>query len=339
MKIRQKARCVITLLLILTLAVSIAPATACAAPKTMPGGITFDAAFYGAMYPDVVKVFGTDENALFQHYVTYGIKEGRLPVATGAQAAAPAPVVNPVSTAAPVSAPKAFLKRWKGRSVSILGDSISTFGGNHPADYIPFFPQSYMPTSDLTWWMQTIRAGSMGYVANASWSGSRVSGNSQDESGKTGCSVKRTRDLSTAAAAPNLIFVMMGANDFFSSVQPGSYVSRAAAQASGNGSFAGAYNTMLNNLQALHPGAQIVCLTCIPAICTSTGTPMLNDLGLNINDYNTIIRAAAADHGVLLCDTYACGITTENWKTYLGDGIHPTAQGMALIATYIVNHM
>ena len=60
MKIRRKLTCVCTLLLILTLTVSIAPATACAAPKAMPGGITFDAAFYGAMYPDVVKVFGAD---------------------------------------------------------------------------------------------------------------------------------------------------------------------------------------------------------------------------------------------------------------------------------------
>ena len=327
------------LLLSAVLILNATPATACAAPKEMPGGVIFDAAFYGAMYPDVVKVFGTDENALFQHYQKYGKKEGRLPVSNGAATAPAAPAVSPVATAAPVSAPRAFLKRWKGRSVSICGDSISTFGGNHPTDYVPFFPQSYMPTSDLTWWMQTIRAGGMAYVANASWSGSRVTGNSQDESGKTGCSIKRAADLSTAAAAPNMIFIMMGANDFFGSVQPGSYVSREAAQASGNGSFAGAYNTMLNNIQALHPGAQIVCLTCIPAICTSTGTPMLNELGLTINDYNTVIRAAAADHGVLCCDTYACGITSDNWKMYLGDGIHPTAQGMALIASYIVNHL
>lgn len=37
----------------------------------------FDAGYYAEQNPDVVKVCGTDEEALYEHYVTYGIKEGR----------------------------------------------------------------------------------------------------------------------------------------------------------------------------------------------------------------------------------------------------------------------
>lgn len=37
----------------------------------------FDAEYYAKQYPDVVKVCGTDEEALYEHYVDYGIKEGR----------------------------------------------------------------------------------------------------------------------------------------------------------------------------------------------------------------------------------------------------------------------
>lgn len=37
----------------------------------------FDAAYYAEQYPDVVEICGTDEDALYEHYVTYGIKEGR----------------------------------------------------------------------------------------------------------------------------------------------------------------------------------------------------------------------------------------------------------------------
>lgn len=37
----------------------------------------FDAAFYAKKYPDVVAVLGNDPAALYNHYVTYGIKEGR----------------------------------------------------------------------------------------------------------------------------------------------------------------------------------------------------------------------------------------------------------------------
>lgn len=37
----------------------------------------FDAEFYAEQYPDVVKICGTDDEALYEHYMTYGIKEGR----------------------------------------------------------------------------------------------------------------------------------------------------------------------------------------------------------------------------------------------------------------------
>lgn len=37
----------------------------------------FDAKLYAQLYPDVVAVFGTDANALFQHFMTFGINEGR----------------------------------------------------------------------------------------------------------------------------------------------------------------------------------------------------------------------------------------------------------------------
>ena len=57
--------------------------TAYAAPKTMPDGQTFDPEFYAATYPDVVNVLGTDEAALYGHYVTYGKSEGRKPYADG----------------------------------------------------------------------------------------------------------------------------------------------------------------------------------------------------------------------------------------------------------------
>ena len=40
---------------------------------------SFDPAFYAATYPDVAAVVGTDPQALYDHYINYGMKEGRLP--------------------------------------------------------------------------------------------------------------------------------------------------------------------------------------------------------------------------------------------------------------------
>ena len=39
----------------------------------------FDPNYYAAAYPDVVAVLGTEAQALYNHYLAYGMKEGRLP--------------------------------------------------------------------------------------------------------------------------------------------------------------------------------------------------------------------------------------------------------------------
>lgn len=71
--------------MILTAVVSAAPAPVFAAPKQMPDGQIFDAEYYAAHNPDVVKAFGTDENLLYWHYTVCGKKEGRLPMAAEAK--------------------------------------------------------------------------------------------------------------------------------------------------------------------------------------------------------------------------------------------------------------
>jgi len=38
----------------------------------------FDAEYYAEQYPDLKAAFGNDENALYQHFLNHGIKEGRV---------------------------------------------------------------------------------------------------------------------------------------------------------------------------------------------------------------------------------------------------------------------
>lgn len=52
--------------------------TAYAAPETMPDGTVFDAEYYAQAYPDVVAELGTDKDAMYNHYMTFGRNEGRL---------------------------------------------------------------------------------------------------------------------------------------------------------------------------------------------------------------------------------------------------------------------
>ena len=39
---------------------------------------TFDARYYSLRYPEVTNMIGTGEDALYQHYMTFGINEGRF---------------------------------------------------------------------------------------------------------------------------------------------------------------------------------------------------------------------------------------------------------------------
>ena len=64
--------------------------------KVMKDKALFDSDFYAAAYPDVVAVFGTNENALYNHYKRYGKKEGRMAF-EGQVVNAPAPVGLPAA--------------------------------------------------------------------------------------------------------------------------------------------------------------------------------------------------------------------------------------------------
>ena len=40
--------------------------------------VGFDPVYYATEYPDVAATFGNDANLLYQHYVLFGVKEGRF---------------------------------------------------------------------------------------------------------------------------------------------------------------------------------------------------------------------------------------------------------------------
>jgi len=63
--------------------------TVLASPRTMPDGTVFDSEYYAQTNPDVAAACGTDENALYQHYLTYGKAEGRKPYSDSAENTAP----------------------------------------------------------------------------------------------------------------------------------------------------------------------------------------------------------------------------------------------------------
>lgn len=59
-----------------------------ASPMDVKAAEKFDPAFYAATYADVVQILGTDSQTMYNHYLTYGQKEGRkaYPGAEGGEA-------------------------------------------------------------------------------------------------------------------------------------------------------------------------------------------------------------------------------------------------------------
>ncbi len=119
---------------------------ALAAPEVMADGTVFDAVYYADTYTDVVTVFGTrSADVMYKHYLQYGKKEGRNPVAPGtdveavkkkaAQAAKQQTPVQAPAKPAATGAKAESLQDYFNRSV-FIGDSVMVgyklYLANHP---------------------------------------------------------------------------------------------------------------------------------------------------------------------------------------------------------------
>ena len=102
--------------------------------------VAFDAAYYAAMNPDVVAIYGTDMLSLYTHYITTGIYEGRSGSATFNVAAYKA--ANPDLAAAFGDDLAAYVMHFdtvgkaEGRSVGTAAVSAST--GSSAAEENPY---------------------------------------------------------------------------------------------------------------------------------------------------------------------------------------------------------
>jgi lysophospholipase L1-like esterase len=225
-------------------------------------------------------------------------------------------------------------------SVSIMGDSISTFRGYIPDGYNVFFPDSGAVTDvNDTWWKQVADDLGLTLCANASSSASTCAGDSTSQTDpQVGCDDMRVSDLAGAGGeSPDIIIVYMGTNDFIECIPLGTNDGTAQVPEGNIQNFSDAYTLMLDKLQAKYPEAAIYCCT-ITAIGTwGTDTPFVEFVngvgdGLKVPDYNAVIRQVAANKGATVIDLYNCGITVDNLQETTADGVHPTPLGMGYIA-------
>ena len=226
----------------------------------------------------------------------------------------------------------------EGVTLSIYGDSISTFEGWIPYGYNNFYPGSG-DVEDIndTWWIRLFDDTGMKLCANASSAGSTCAGDSTDaENPQVGCGDFRITDLSDKNGAyPDIIVVFMGTNDLLTDIPLGENDGTAVVEEGVIDNFADAYSLMLDKLETYYPCSEIYCCTLLQVGDYGTETPYVaftNGQGLTAEDYSGQIRLIAENKGYPVIDLYHCGIEIGNLQNMTSDGVHPNVEGMKYIA-------
>ena len=242
----------------------------------------------------------------------------------------------------------------EGKSLSILGDSISTYenvsnnteynttlGNNAVCKYYQSGNDKALELAD-TYWKQLIDEFDMELCVNNSWSGSFVTKttptNGNDSGGAKSNGMVRSTQLhnDTTNTNPDYIIVNIGINDFNGGKSCGSVTNFDAIEADGfvASNFAEAYAVMIHNIVSNYTEAEVM-------VCT------LPDYAWNENDttlaqFNEAIKSIAQHYGCIVIDLYAnSGLndSTAASGNKTVDGLHPNAAGFDMITDCIISEL
>lgn len=233
---------------------------------------------------------------------------------------------------------------FKGKIISFLGDSITTFNGWIPTEdgfnknHAVFYPCLDIDSVEYTWWKMLLNNLEAKLGVNDSWSGSRVSNSAtvnDSECGPDACMASNTRIKNLGAnGTPDFILFYGGTNDAGRPVTSlGSFDSNQEYKnpdlnAITWSSFADAYRTAIQRLQYYYPTTKIVVMLPI-----YTGSYYSIS---NLDKYNEVIKEICDYFGVECLDMRACGIHYQSLGHYMQpDRLHPNRAGMVEIERYV----
>ncbi len=241
------------------------PIKALAEPEVMPDGTVFDAEYYAENNPDVVAVYGNNNPAgMYEHYVTFGKNEGRLPYA-GAESAE---TVN--TTSAPANTDQSRttsqdVKAYFAKSV-FIGDSVVVGYRNYLAAH------KESPVSSVT------------FLAATSYSAAHAL-NENDSLHPIYCGKKQPVWTSISQMNADRVFIMLGTNDL---------VVKDAFRASAD------VLALVDKIMATNPGIEIHIVSMTPVYAGVSKGALNNP---TINAYNILLfQGASQRSGVYYLD-------------------------------------
>lgn len=230
------------------------------------------------------------------------------------------------------------LSSLEDKTISIQGDSISTFAGTITDGNATYYSAShkFVNSIDATWWGLLINECRMRLIRNDAWSGSRISGTGDNAM----CSVARCSNIkhidSTVDTyqygAPEIIVIMAGTNDVSGNVEMGTADGAVTT-------YMGAFKTMLANLKSRCRNAKIV----VFQLYRGNVLDYANSGGKHQYEYQEAMANLCRRYGVYYIGPehfdlsfpnlqyYTCNNSLSDYgpPTYTStDYLHPNMQGM-----------
>ncbi len=227
------------------------------------------------------------------------------------------------------------MRETKPLYISIMGDSISTLEGYLPEGYSSYYGyrNAYLTgvyAPEDTWWGRVIRHFGAELLVNNAWSGSYVCRPPYCEIESYGCSDARSGGLGAAGLVPDHILVFLGTND------RGAGFPLRGGEPEDLSVIEQAYGVMLDKIHRNYPTATVWCCTYPITACsrdpyfsfpkTRRGEPMEN--------FGATVRAVAEARGCRVIELWDPAETCDTV-----DGLHPNAEGMAVIARRVIAAM
>lgn len=226
----------------------------------------------------------------------------------------------------------------KGRSLSVLGDSVSTYTGYNPEGNTVYYKGTNGGLTNVkaAWWYRVMNRCGLYLNVNNAYSGARVTNTSSE----TANAMNMCENL---GEAPDVIIMYMGVNDFVNGVELGTYNGRGPVPTDGT-TFREALAITLKNMLTKYKTSKVYVCT-IPA-CQRTSAdvvnPESNSKGVYLTEYNDAIREICRAFCVEVIDLECCGLNNYNGSEYAGDYnttsglfLHPNYKGHQLIAAKI----
>lgn len=235
----------------------------------------------------------------------------------------------------------------KGKWLSMIGDSISTFEGwsnvaPGSTSAAVYYPKDYLTDVNQTYWKKLVDRTGMKLLVNNSWSGSRCANTKTGDVVKTGTADRCKqlhKTIDGVVVNPDYILINIGTNDYDNMT-----LTTAPTMGTWNGrgedypanpdslsptSFREAYAVMLHRLRKNYPLAKIFCCT-VPAGNAKGGNENeVNDAGIYLVEFNDAIREIATAFGAHVVELATSGLDYYTLGTLYGDGrLHPSEAGM-----------